>query len=211
MRTILRDMQLTDLDQVGQIERVSFPTAWSTLTYIYEIKQNPTTYMGVLEMPNESPPKPKRSTLDRLQLIMRPFRPEPPKFAILAYGGVWVRVGEAHISTIASHQDYRGSGYGELMLVGLLARGMTEGAEYAVLEVRVSNIVAQRLYKKYGFVKTAVIPKYYHDNREDAYLMKIPRLNDLYLDLFRTNVEQLVKRIEFEDVFSGLRLNQLDL
>lgn len=39
------------------------------------------------------------------------------------------------------------------------------------LEVRRSNLVAQNLYKKYGFKMAGVRKEYYSDNREDAIIM----------------------------------------
>ena len=39
------------------------------------------------------------------------------------------------------------------------------------LEVRASNTPAQHLYKKYGFEILGKRPRYYADNREDAYIM----------------------------------------
>jgi [ribosomal protein S18]-alanine N-acetyltransferase len=208
VRMILRDMQLSDLDQVTYIERASFPTPWSTLAYVYEIKQNPMMFMGVVEAPGQ-PVTVAHQPFDRLQILKRTFqRRKKPPDAIVAYGGVWVKRGEAHISTIASHQDYRGRGLGELMLVALLARGIQAGATFSALEVRLSNTVAQTLYHKYGYVKSEIIPRYYHDNAEDAYLMKIPALDDTYRTQFRTHVAALARRLKFEDQFSGLQLEQ---
>ncbi len=39
------------------------------------------------------------------------------------------------------------------------------------LEVRVSNIVAQNLYKKYGFKLAGIRKEYYSNNKEDAMIM----------------------------------------
>lgn len=39
------------------------------------------------------------------------------------------------------------------------------------LEVRASNIKAQNLYKKFGFIEEGIRKKYYEDNKEDAILM----------------------------------------
>ena len=39
------------------------------------------------------------------------------------------------------------------------------------LEVRVSNLVAQQLYLKYGFRASGTRPRYYTDNGEDALIM----------------------------------------
>ena len=212
MLPVIRDMYLTDLEQVMFIEKHSFSTQWSSLTYVYEIQQSSTTHMGVITLPEkESSPVSPPAYLERFQFLRRSLRRKPTTEQIIAYGGVWVRMGEAHISTIASHENYRGRGLGELMLVGLLGRGIAQGATHAALEVRVSNTVAQNLYQKYGFVQNNVIPHYYHDNREDAYLMKVPYLNETYVQKFKRNLEQLSKRIDFKDHFSGLRLEDLNL
>ena len=39
------------------------------------------------------------------------------------------------------------------------------------LEARVSNFIAQRLYKKYSFKSVGIRKGYYSDNREDAVIM----------------------------------------
>ena len=44
------------------------------------------------------------------------------------------------------------------------------------LEVRSSNIKAQNLYKKFGFIQEGIRKKYYEDNKEDAILMWIHNL-----------------------------------
>ena len=54
-------------------------------------------------------------------------------------------------------------------------------AEWMSLEVRVSNIAAQNLYKKLGFKTETIRKDYYQDNHEDAYLMlvKLGELNEI--------------------------------
>ena len=76
---------------------------------------------------------------------------ESARGGILGYGGIWNIADEAHISTIATHPTHRGNGYGEILLAGIVGKALQLGAGYIVLEVRVSNQVAQRLYEKYGF------------------------------------------------------------
>ena len=46
--------------------------------------------------------------------------------------------------------------------------------ENITLEVRVSNVAAISLYKKYGFIIANIRKSYYSDNHEDAYLMIKP-------------------------------------
>jgi ribosomal-protein-alanine N-acetyltransferase len=65
-----------------------------------------------------------------------------------------------------------------MLLVALIEASMLRGAAEATLEVRVSNVVAQNLYQKYGFVQVGRRKGYYHDNHEDALIMTTPRLDE---------------------------------
>ncbi len=73
-----------------------------------------------------------------------------------------------HIANIAVHPDYRGMGVGERLMRKLLNK--YEGYE-VYLEVRVSNRIAQRLYKKLGFEIERTCLNYYPDG-EHAYIMR---------------------------------------
>jgi ribosomal-protein-alanine N-acetyltransferase len=95
----------------------------------------------------------------------------------MAYGGFWLVVDEAHISTIATAQQWRGRGLGELALLAMIERGLELGAHMVTLEVRVSNTIAQNLYRKYGFVITGERKRYYRDNGENAYIMTVDNAN----------------------------------
>lgn len=45
------------------------------------------------------------------------------------------------------------------------------------LEVRVTNLDAQRLYRKFGFISRRRLPRYYDKNQEDA-LEMVKMLDD---------------------------------
>jgi ribosomal-protein-alanine N-acetyltransferase len=92
-------------------------------------------------------------------------------FPIVGYAGVWLMVDEAHVTTIGVHPDHRGRGVGELLFLGLVDLAMQLRAYRMTLEVRVSNVTAQALYRKYGFENAGVRRRYYSDNGEDAYIM----------------------------------------
>jgi ribosomal-protein-alanine N-acetyltransferase len=64
------------------------------------------------------------------------------------------------------------------LLVALIEAALLRGAAEATLEVRVSNDVAQRLYRKHAFAQVGRRKGYYTDNREDALIMTSPRLDD---------------------------------
>jgi ribosomal-protein-alanine N-acetyltransferase len=97
-------------------------------------------------------------------------------------------VDEAHISTIAVQPHWRRRGIGELLLVAMLDRAIELGAEIATLEVRVSNVTAQNLYRKYGFRKAGLRRRYYRDSDEDALIMSTERLTSA---TFQSHFQQL--------------------
>ena len=70
-----------------------------------------------------------------------------------------------HIVSIAVHPAYRRRGLGTRLVEEVLKR--TKGR--AIVEVRESNEVAIRFYKRLGFELRTIIPKYYGD--EDALVM----------------------------------------
>jgi ribosomal-protein-alanine N-acetyltransferase len=85
-------------------------------------------------------------------------------------------VDEAHISTIAAHRDWRRRGIGELLLVVMIDHAAEIGASVVTLEVRVSNLPAQMLYRKYDFEVAGRRRHYYSDNNEDALIMSTPTI-----------------------------------
>ncbi len=182
-------MRLSDIEQVMPIERASFPAPWPASAYRYELTQNDlSSYLVVRE---QGPAEVEQGVIrPRLLSPAQPTR-------ILGYGGFWLLLDEAHISTIAVHPDWRGRGLGEMVLVALVDAAILRGAGEITLEVRVSNAVAQNLYHKYGFAQVGIRRRYYHDNNEDALIMTTPRVSDAafqsrYKEIKRT----LRKRLE---------------
>jgi ribosomal-protein-alanine N-acetyltransferase len=95
----------------------------------------------------------------------------PEEISILGYAGMWIMADEAHVTSIASHKGHRHEGVGEVLLINLIELATTKHARIVTLEARVSNLVAQNLYYKFGFDKLGVRKAYYLDNREDAVIM----------------------------------------
>jgi ribosomal-protein-alanine N-acetyltransferase len=174
-------MQVDDLDQIMQIEEEAFPTPWPLSAYRHELTQNDLSTYLALKLRPESQAEVHRGPQDagRLRQTSNVKRQTSNVKCqtILAYGGFWLLVDEAHISTIATRQDWRGRGLGEMMLVALLDVAILRGAAEATLEVRVSNAVAQGLYRKYAFAVVGRRKKYYRDRNEDALIMTTPRLD----------------------------------
>lgn len=91
--------------------------------------------------------------------------------SVLGYGGMWIIIDEAHITNIAVHPDYRGTGIGDSILKAMIKQCEYQMVTAMTLEVRSSNEPAKNLYKKYGFKEEGIRKAYYEDNHEDALIM----------------------------------------
>ncbi len=175
---VVEPMRSSDIGEVMSIDRQSFPTPWSHNAYVHEVERNDAAHYLVMRPRGVSTIRwDAEGGWNRVRrwLVGGALSDRPP---IIAYGGVWQMYDEAHISTIATHPEWRGKGIGELMLVALLDQSMALHAQLVTLEVRVSNTTAQQLYDKYSFAIVGRRRGYYTDNGEDALLMTTPSLLD---------------------------------
>ncbi len=171
-------LALPDLEDVMALEAVSFPSPWTLATYHHELTRNSRSrYLKVGPAPGGG--------------LIATGAALP---ALIAQGGFMLFGAEMHIVTIAVLPDWRGRSIGEWLLLALLALGREEGAHTATLEVRVSNEIAQRLYRRAGFESVGYRRRYYPD-REDARILSLT-------DLHRQRVWQPLR--ERFDVLSGL-------
>ncbi|TAK22928.1 MAG: ribosomal-protein-alanine N-acetyltransferase [Chloroflexota bacterium] len=132
--------------------------------------------------------------------LLRPFgvgdQPRSTLPSILGFAGLWLMFDEAHITTIGVRRTVRGLGLGELLLVNLVESARELGANRLTLEVRVSNHVAQSLYRKYTFKEEGVRKRYYSDNGEDALIMWSDRIDaPAFVDTFRVLRTELDRKI----------------
>ena len=86
----------------------------------------------------------------------------------LEYSYIYDRM---EIDNILVFEDYRCNGIGSKLLNYLIDIAKDKKVDNITLEVRVSNNVARRLYKKFGFSEEAIRKYYYGD--EDGILMKL--------------------------------------
>ncbi|ADI72966.1 ribosomal-protein-alanine acetyltransferase [Methanohalobium evestigatum Z-7303] len=85
--------------------------------------------------------------------------------------GYQIYENEGRIFTLAVKKGYRDKGIGSELLRAILNLFCRTGLKYARLEVRRSNVRAQKLYNSMGFVQCWVEKKYYSDG-EDGIIMK---------------------------------------
>lgn len=155
---VVTPMVPADLDEIMLVERQAFHDPWSRRMYLTDLTQNDLATYLVL----------------RSARLRRSEQAGPP--GILAYGGFWLLGEDAHIATIATHPAWRGCGMGQWLLTALLEAADARHAARATLEVRSSNMAAQRLYEKLGFEVAGLRRCYYRDG-EDGLIMTTPSLN----------------------------------
>jgi len=109
---------------------------------------------------------------------------------LIGYGGFWNILDEGHITTVAIAKEYQGMGLSEVLIQRFIEVGYQKDLKWFTLEVRVSNLAAFKLYKKYLFESCGVRPKYYQDTQEDALIMWTQNIQDAK---FKLNYENLKK------------------
>lgn len=136
-------MTEADIHEVGRIEQRSFSTTWPADAFARELRENKLAHYFVGKVDAQT----------------------------IAYGGIWVILEDSHVTTIAVDPQFRGRRFGEVMLLKLLDEAIERGASWITLEVRETNVVAQSLYRKYGFTVVSTRKGYYSDNAENALVM----------------------------------------
>ncbi|MGG1398175.1 ribosomal protein S18-alanine N-acetyltransferase [Bacillus salipaludis] len=140
---VFRYMREEDIDQILEVEHASFTTPWSREAFYNELNNNKFAVYIVLEEEDK----------------------------IIGYCGAWIVIDEAHITNIAILPGYRGKRLGEALLQKMMSVAREMGAKSMTLEVRVTNQIAQSLYRKFGFQNGGIRKNYYSDNQEDALVM----------------------------------------
>ncbi|ALS79719.1 ribosomal protein S18-alanine N-acetyltransferase [Planococcus kocurii] len=138
-----RKMTLEDLDAVYEIEVLSFTLPWTKDAFYHEMVTNEHAYYVIAETQE----------------------------GIVGYCGMWLVMDEAHVTNIAIHPDQRGKKLGGGLMQAAIDTAKEQGAVLMTLEARVSNTVAQNLYRKLGFKNGGIRKRYYTDNYEDAIVM----------------------------------------
>jgi ribosomal-protein-alanine N-acetyltransferase len=93
--------------------------------------------------------------------------------AIIGYILFWLLPGAIDIHNIAVHLEHRRRGIARMLLDRVVAEARRHTAIRVLLEVRKSNLAAQKLYEAMGFVATGIRKGYYSDNGEDALAMTL--------------------------------------
>jgi len=158
-------MATSDIAAVTRIERASFSAVWPSDAFYNELSTNKLAHYFVGRYEER----------------------------VVAYGGIWVILEDSHVTTLAVDPDHRGRRFGEVLLLRLIDEAIARGAAWMTLEVRESNTVAQRLYRKYGFTTVTMRTGYYSDDNESALIMWAGSLKS---ELYRNRVRVLRERFQ---------------
>ena len=148
LKVAIAAMRVEDIPAVHAVERASFPVPWPAYAFRQELETNRLARYLVARVGGD----------------------------VVAYGGIWMMVDEAHVTTFAVLPEHRREGIGSRLLLALMDLAVELAANVATLEVRISNADARRLYERFGFRPVGVRPRYYSDNGEDALIMTTEEL-----------------------------------
>ena len=142
----IQRLTAADLDEVLEIEQLSFRTPWQRPAFEDEMSHG----------------------WSRLEVVR-----DTATGKILAFADYWLVADEIHILNIATHPHARRQGHGARLLRHIVDQAKTASFKCIDLEVRRSNTAAQALYALHGFLVVGMRPRYYEDNDEDAILMTL--------------------------------------
>jgi len=138
----IRAMRETDISSIMEIERSTFTTPWSEISFLNEVY--------------------KKNGISKTALYGE---------GIIGYICANFVLHEAHILNLAVHQAWRRRGIGSILLNETLRELKNKGCVFVYLEVRASNTGARAFYERFGFATESRRKKYYEHPDEDALLM----------------------------------------
>jgi ribosomal-protein-alanine N-acetyltransferase len=141
---LIRDMRISDIPEIMNIEQISFSIPWSENSFISEI-QNHYSYSRVAVLGD----------------------------TIIGYICASLVIDEGHILNLAVHPEFRRCGIATHLFKVILDELKTTCCNKIFLEVRFSNESARKFYVKHGFGISGVRKNYYALPREDAVIMML--------------------------------------
>ena len=141
---VIVPMRRAHIRKIMPIEQQVYPRPWSAQVFIEELEQ---------------------ARVGKRHYLVGTIGDE-----LVGYGGLLYVENDAHVTNIAVHPMWRSRGIATELLLDLAWEANRRGCEAMTLEVRHTNVAAQQLYRRFGFVPAGVRKKYY-ENRDDAIVM----------------------------------------
>lgn len=149
---VLREMRWWDIEPVLELEHELFPDdAWSAGMFWSELAHA------------RGPAATRRYVVAE----------EPATGRLVGYAGLAASGDLADVQTIAAARDHWGTGLGARLLAELLRAATAFECAEVLLEVRVDNARAQKLYERFGFEPIGFRRGYYQPGNVDALVMRL--------------------------------------
>jgi [ribosomal protein S18]-alanine N-acetyltransferase len=146
----LREMRWWDIDRVLELEKDLFPEdAWSRGMFWSELAHA------------------------RGPEATRRYVVAEEGGRLVGYAGLAASGELADIQTIAVARDHWGTGLGSLLLTELLRAATAFECAEVMLECRIDNVRAQKLYERFGFEPIGFRRGYYQPGNVDALVMRL--------------------------------------
>lgn len=140
---MITDVEEKDLAALAEMEKRCFTSFWNYEQFLYEYRENPFAHIKLLKEQD----------------------------VLIGYMDYWITFECCQLNKIAIMETYRHQGHAKEMMEELIQSAEAANCETIMLEVRSSNIAAQQLYRKFGFIEMNIRKGYYTDNGEDAVIM----------------------------------------
>lgn len=151
MTVRLREMRWWDIDPVLELEKDLFPEdTWSRGMFWSELAHS------------------RGAEATRRYVVA-----EDGTGRIAGYAGLAASGDQADVQTIAVARDFQGTGLGGLLLADLLRAATAFECHEVLLECRVDNVRAQKLYERFGFEPIGFRRGYYQPGNVDALVMRL--------------------------------------
>lgn len=138
----IRRIEHKDLNSILVLEKLLYKDPWNERNFESELSHNDYAFMYVLEEND----------------------------VILGYAGFWLSYEFATITKVSINPALQNKGLGYYLFNNVMNIAKNLGATSFSLEVRESNLIAQKLYIKSGYKEVSIRKRYYSDG-ENAIVM----------------------------------------
>lgn len=154
----IRPLTAADLPAVMRIEQVSYSTPWPESSFQGLLNRTDTA-LFVAEV--------EQSRSDGGADVA------PTPVEIAGYAVCWAVFDQGELGNIAVAPAWRHQGVARLLLERVIRTMRERGVRELYLEVRLTNKIAQHLYRAYGFREVGIRRAYYSNPTEDALVMRL--------------------------------------
>ena len=149
-------MRRRHVRSVVKIEEQVYPRPWSTSLFLSELALRTTRSYFVARIGKD----------------------------LVGYAGLMMTADDGHVTTIAVDPKWQRHKIATRLMLALAREALARNARNLTLEVRLSNLGAQHLYRRFGFAPVGVRKNYYQETNEDALVMWVHEIDgEAYGDL----------------------------